>query len=140
MSSSRQLIIQSAVRNITSTGYFTNRWTSTSSIVTALQNRYKLSQLKLTKATVSRHLGKLDVDIDNLHTQHQSGAYRGKLSHESYYYFQDKRKDPPKLPSATSKEWIRIKEIDAFNLDEYLKFLDRMDSLHRDKKGRDMTI
>jgi len=80
MSSSRQLTVQSAVHNISLTGYFTNRWTSTSTLVTALEKRYKLTQLTISKVTVSRHLGKLELEIDNLNDKHNSGTYCGKLN------------------------------------------------------------
>ena len=65
MNSNRQFTAQTAVLNITKTIYFTNRWVSISAIVEAIKNRYQLKDMIINKKTISRHLGKLDVDIDN---------------------------------------------------------------------------
>ena len=97
MNSNRQYTAQTAALNITKTIYFTDRWVSISTIVDAIKSRYQLKEMIITKKTISRHLGKLDVDIDNSQGRHESGIYRRKYNNESYYFFQRPCKAPPTL-------------------------------------------
>ena len=107
---SRQLTVQKAVENISKTIYFSKRWSSISSITTALRERYKLADIELSKATIQRHMGKLDPEIALLSFKHPSGVYRGRNNKESYYFFQKPSLDPPFFPSPLDKEtWDTIK-------------------------------
>ena len=87
MSSSKQLTIRLAVQNIGRTIYFTKRWCKVTSLVTALQTRYKLSDIELSSRVLSIAVGKAEPSIDDLHYPHQSGIYRGKQRMTSYYFF-----------------------------------------------------
>ena len=94
MSASRQLTLQKAVKNVSRIVYFADRWVGVTTLVTAVSTRYKLEGFVVSKATVSRHLGKMEPDIDNLSFKHNSGVFRGVKQREFYYFFQDPMKEP----------------------------------------------
>ena len=73
MSSSRQLVVQTAVRNITKTIYFSNRWTAIGSIELALKKRYDLKNIDVTRATISR---KLDEYVNRILKKYHSVSGR----------------------------------------------------------------
>ena len=99
------------------------------------KKRYSLTNLVVNKQTISRHVGKLDPDIDNLSTKHQSGVYRGKFKHESFYFFQKGYKDPPYFPPPIDKQaWRRIRDEDICQVELYLQSLDNIDELKRNSK------
>ena len=114
MSSSRQLMLQKAVKNVSKTVFFADRWVGVTSLVKALETRYTLEGFVISKATVSRHLGKVEPLIDNHAYKHTSGIFRGIKQREAYYYFQDAIKDPPYFPPFKDKEaWKSILDVDA---------------------------
>ena len=116
MNSNHQYTVQTVVLNIAKTIYFTNRWVSISAIVEAIKNRYQLKDMIINKKTISRHLGKLDVDIDNSQGRHLSGIYRRKYNCESYYYFQKPYKEPPTFPPPNDyATWDKIKKLTTNN-------------------------
>ena len=73
MSSSRQLVVQTAVRNITKTIYFSNRWTAIGSIELGLKKRYDLKNIDVTRATISR---KLDEYVNRILKKYHSVSGR----------------------------------------------------------------
>ena len=124
MSSSKQLTIRLAVQNIGKTIYFTKRWCKVTSLVTALQTRYKLSDIELSSRVLSIAVGKAEPSIDDLHYPHQSGIYRGKQRMTSYYFFQKPSLEPPYFPSPKStQEWADIDRVDSEQLQLYLSSL-----------------
>ena len=56
--------------------YFTNRWIHIDSLLKAVIRRYKLANLEVSKATLSRHIGKLEPDIDRVALYHVMSVYR----------------------------------------------------------------
>ena len=95
MSAARQLLLQKAVKNITKTVYFTNRWIHIDSLLKAVTTRYKLANLEVSKATLSRHIGKLEPDIDRVALYHVTGVYRVNKNREVFYYFQENPRFQP---------------------------------------------
>ena len=137
MSEQRQTTLQNAVKNIFSTIYFSNRWTGVESIEIALKNRYKLSQLVLTRATISRHIGKMDPVIDNLNYKHTSGIYRCKKRGEIHNYFQSTPGDPPYFPPfKDTGAWELIDSVDQKQLVSYLASLKRIEERQRPNKRK----
>ena len=113
MISSRQLTLQKAVKNLMKTTHFTNRWVKLSSIEKAIKTRYQLTGIVVSKATISRHLGKLEPDIDNMQFPHYSGVYRNRHLDDTYLYFQVPPTSPPYIPPPFTKpEWNHINEIE----------------------------
>ena len=98
MSSSRQLTITKFIQNITKLPYFTHRWTHLNSLHDVLKTRYKLADMTVKNATINRHLGKTDPNIDNLSYRHESGIYRLKKGKDYYFYFYYSGNDAPKFP------------------------------------------
>ena len=89
------------------------------------------------RRTISRHLGKIDVDIDDLQTKHATGVYRGKINNESYYYFQKGFKDPPHFPSPSNKiAWSKLREFDDRKCGEYMNYLNERTNMSRVTKKR----
>ena len=137
MSSSNQLTVQRAVQNLPKSKLFLNRWTSAASIRVAIGERYKLHGIKLRKATISRHLGKLDPNIDCLSNRHDSGVYRARKNQERLYFFQNGQLDPPSLPPFEDSEtWTNINIQDSDSLCEYLQLLEVNESRARPNKKR----
>ena len=97
-SSSHQFTVQSAVKNITKTINFANKWTHVSSLEKTLTYTYKLCGISITKVTISRHLGKPDFDITNLVEHYESGIYKAINRKDVFYYFQDGSINPPLIP------------------------------------------
>ena len=85
MATSKVILLQKAVRNITLDGSFRNRWVSASSLEKALTLRYKFdSTITISKATLSRAVGKINPCIDSQHLKHTSVMYRGVLGNGSF--------------------------------------------------------
>ena len=122
MSSSRQLTLQNAVKNISKTVYFDKQWVGVTSLVKAISTRYTLDDLVVSKATISQHLGKIEPDIDNCAYKHTSGIFRRLKAREVYYFFQDPLKDPPNFPPFKDKSaWEGITDMDKKQLELYLE-------------------
>ena len=131
MSASRQLTLQKAVQNVTKSIYFTNRWCSSTSMLSAVTSCYKLNFLSVTKASLNCQMNKLDPDIDNLSFRHHSGIYRGERSKEKYYFFQDPKLDPLRFPDPNSVDcWKDISSRDLKQLQLFLDSLFCVSSLH----------
>ena len=121
MSASRQLTLQKAVQNISKTVYFAKRWVGVTCLVDAISTRYTLEGFVISKATVSRHLGKIEPDIDNCLYKHSSGVFRGIRSREAYYFFQNPQNDPPTFPPFKDKKaWENIYDENKKQLDLYI--------------------
>ena len=137
MSSSKQLTIRLAVKNIGKTIYFTKRWCKVKSLVTAIKTRYKLADIDVNSRLLSIAIGKGEPSLDDLHYSHPSGIYCGKQRMESYYFFQRPSLDPPFFPSPKSvDEWVEIDKVDSQQLEKYLSSLEKLESLSRSKKRK----
>ena len=100
MATSKVILLQKAVRNITLDGSFRNRWVSASSLEKALTLRYQFdSTITISKATLSRAVGKINPCIDTQNLKHASGMYRGVFGREKFYYVQDSDLVPPIFPT-----------------------------------------
>ena len=67
--------------NIALDGSYSNMWANILSIKRGLIERYQFSDdMKITRVTISRDIGKIDPGIDNLNAKYQSGIYRGVRS------------------------------------------------------------
>ena len=95
---------------------------STISLGKILSIRYKLENLTISKATISRALDKINPNINDLTLKHQSGIYRGANREETYYFFQYSVLDPPIFPYIKNNEavWESIIRFDRIKVDGYI--------------------
>ena len=136
MASCKVIILRKAISNISEDIAFKNRWVRCSSLLTALQARYVLKEVSLTKASISRVVSKLEPDISNLDFVHSSGIYSGLNTNERYYWFQGNHLDPPTFPAIRNNNlvWESIRCVDSKKLDNYLKRISREHSNRRSSK------
>ena len=139
MATSKVILLQKAVRNITLDGSFRNRWVSASSLEKALTLRYQFdSTITISKATLSRAVGKINPCIDTQNLKHASGMYRGVLGNEKFYFVQDSDLVPPIFPITTSNKsnklvWDKIKKEDERELQDYMNRIEHRHSRQREK-------
>ena len=136
MATSKVILLQKAVRNITLDGSFRNRWVSASSLEKALTLRYKFdSTITISKATLSRAVGKINPCIDTQNLKHASGMYRGVLGNEKFYFVQDSDLVPPIFPTTKMNKlvWIKIKKADETELQDYMNRIEHRHSRQREK-------
>ena len=139
MIGSKQLTLQKAVRNVMNSVHFSNRWVKLSSVERAVKTRYQLTGMVVSKATISRHVGKLEPDISNLQYKHHSGIYKSTHLNDTYFFFQDPPASPPLIPPPYVKpEWDKIVEIDNERLQIYISQIQQMENRHRPNKKRRM--
>ena len=85
MATSKVILVQKVVKNLARDGSFLNRWVSANSIFPVISVRYQFdTSLTISKATLSRDMGKIDPDIDNQTIKHGTGIYRGLYSHNRW--------------------------------------------------------
>ena len=106
--------LQNSVKNVTTDNAFRNWWARVFSLYSTLKNRYKLEQLNVLITLISRALGQLDPNLDDLTCCHQSGIYKGKYTQEYYWCFQYDDKAPPKFPQTRNNKhiWDKINDVD----------------------------
>ena len=75
---------QKVVKNVTIDNAFRNRWERVFSLYSALKDRYKLEQINVSTALISRALGGIDPKLDDLTCRHQSGIYKYNYVQEQY--------------------------------------------------------
>ena len=127
MNTSRTVILQNAVRSITTDRLFRDRWTSVYSLERAVNSRYKLEGLSTTKMAISKAIGRVEVGIQDLQVKNSSGIYSGLRSQMRYFFFQDPKLNPPYFPPTADNQlvWDEIIAVDQNNLNIYLDNLQK---------------
>ena len=92
------VMLQKAVRFITTDPLFRNQWTSGSSLEQAVNSRYKLEGVSTTRIAISKAVGKIDPGISNLQVKNSCGIYSGQNAKMRYFFFQDSVMEPPFPP------------------------------------------
>ena len=85
---------------------------SASSLEKSLTIRYQFdSTITISKATLSRDVGKINPSIDIQNLKHASGMYGDEYSREKFYYVQGLDLVPPFFPTAKINKlvWSEIK-------------------------------
>ena len=140
MSTSRVILLQKAVKNISLDSNFRNRWTIAISLGEALSVRYKLENIIITKSIISRAIGKIDPSITNLTAKHQSGIYyRGTNSMEKCYFFQDATMDPTIFQSIRNNDEVmdNIRFFERVEMDSYIsRIIQYQSRQHYNKKRK----
>ena len=106
---------------------------------------------EITKANLSRAIGKSNPSIDRLDIANQSGHYQLKVGKESFIFMQSEktqeRVGPPDYFPPTSKmkaEWDQIQADDNLKLKQYLERIERKRKreldMDRSKKRKSATI
>ena len=136
MATSRMLLLQKAVRSITSQDNFRRRWASCTSIQKAVFVRYILKGVQINKRNTSTAFSRLSPNLSNLATSNEAGIYAGVMSKERYFWVQDPKDKPPIFPNTTinSEQWDIIKKRDIDELEKYLSRLERSRSMQRSTK------
>ena len=118
MQARRMLTLHTAIRIITKTVYFKKLWVSISSLETAIQVTYKLEDMNVSKASISRTIGWLNAGNNNLDCTNPIGIYSGSRAKQKYFYFMDPPSDPPYFSpvSNNDEEWNKIDSIDQKQL------------------------
>ena len=99
--------------------------------------------MHISKATLSKSLGKIEPMIDSLDSKHPSGFYRAKMGNEFLFYIQDPKSDPPEfMKTATgvkadsAKRWQDVLREDNINLTGYKYRMLRKIERNRNKKRK----
>ena len=140
--SSRQILVQKAVRKICLDPLFVNRWVQLPSLYEALRSKFKYSKKDLPMITFSKAIGKMDPNIDSLNILHESGFYRAKNGNIRCVFLQHPpSKIPPSFISTTSllkgDEWKELIEKDTTMLKEFMDKVEKADSLRSRKRKHD---
>ena len=138
MATSRIILLQRAVGLLSVDVMFRNRWARCSSIKAAVEKRYELSNVDISKKNISIAVGKLESCSSNLQAKNSSGIYSGVRRHERYFWFQDKDKPPPIFPriGRNNDEWLRVDEEDRDRLEGYMARISRQADMRRESKKR----
>ena len=143
MSISKIILLQKAARNVCADSCFCNRWVPLKSIERGIKLRYPYESLHISKATLSKSLGKIEPMIGSLDSKHPSGFYQAKMGNEFLFYIQDPKSDPPEfMKTATGvkadlvKRWQDILREDNLNLINYNNRMLRKIERNRNKKRK----
>ena len=90
MSTSKIILVQKAVKNISKNLLFRNRWVSINSLLTAVKRSYDFDdEYNINKASLSKFIGKMVTSIDNLDVRNvQKKDVQRKEDHESFHFLQ----------------------------------------------------
>ena len=93
------------------------------SIHETIQTRYNLEDCHSSKQYISTAISKLEPMIENISIKHPSGIYRGKYYNIKYFFFQDRKQDPPTFISTRNNhhEWDLINAVDQNKLETYIE-------------------
>ena len=88
MSLTKLIVLQKAARNVCADSCFRNRWVPIKSIERGIKLRYPYESLHISKATLSKSLGKIEPTIDSLDSKHPSGlAHAARSNIDKINYF-----------------------------------------------------
>ena len=99
MSTSKIILVQKSVNNVSKNLLFRNRWVSINSLFNAVKRSYDFDDdYNINKGLLTKSIGKMVTSIDNLDVKNDLGMFRGKKNNEYFLFFQDAWKDPPSFP------------------------------------------
>ena len=104
----------------------------------ALEKRYSLSPIDISKRNISTVVRGLESNSSDLSSKNSTGIYSGVKNHERYFWFQDKVKPPPIFPQTCHNisVWDSINEEDSDKLVAYLARISRTRDTSRKAKKR----
>ena len=122
MNTSRTLLLQKVVQHIMTDTLFRDMMTSTTTINKAITIMYSLDGKESSKIELSRSIGSINLNMDNLLIPNTFRLYCGKTRNDGYVYIQDPILNVYQLSVIrnSAQVWDEINNVDNVSLSRYI--------------------